>query len=447
MAWNSPRPIVPEEAQAKTGSKDSNFDFGSATSRVTHSSTQRNTKQSDFPMDKIINGVSQFRREHYLQNQARFEELAAKKQKPIALFITCADSRIDPNLITETEPGDLFLIRNAGNIVPPHGSPIGGESATIEYSVEVLGIRNIIICGHSQCGAMKAILDSQQSRRPAGGQRLVQQRRSDAADRAAEVPRPVGRRPDRRRHRRKRARADEQPQHAPLRRGPTVVGRAAGLRLVLRHRRGRVLQFDQREGRFVDLNGEVHAAAPLPIRSTMRGRPTSSSRGRRPRYAARQPVRREIRHGSCNMPSPSKTSRNLMLHWSETWRQDFLSSLVVFLVALPLCMGIALACGAPVAAGLVTGIIGGHRRRLSGRRAAAGERSRRRADGDLRRSHSRARHGGAGHRRADRRLFQLIAGLLKLGQWFRAVSPAVIHGMLSGHRRAHSVEPDSRHGR
>ena len=109
-------------------------------------------------MEKILAGVSHFRRAIYAQNRSFFQQLAAKQQKPIALFITCADSRIHPNLITQTEPGELFLVRNAGNIVPPHGAG-GGEAATIEYSVEVLGIRDIVICGHSQCGAIRALLD------------------------------------------------------------------------------------------------------------------------------------------------------------------------------------------------------------------------------------------------------------------------------------------------
>jgi carbonic anhydrase len=112
-------------------------------------------------MEKILAGVHEFRRHAYPQSRELFEQLAAKQQKPIALFITCSDSRVHPNLITQTEPGDLFLIRNAGNIVPPHGAPTGGETATIEYAVEVLGVRNIIICGHSQCGAMKALLSGE----------------------------------------------------------------------------------------------------------------------------------------------------------------------------------------------------------------------------------------------------------------------------------------------
>ena len=82
----------------------------------------------------------------------------AKGQNPETLFITCSDSRIDPNLLTRSQPGDLFILRNAGNIVPPHGAANGGEAATIEFAVAALGVKDIIICGHSHCGAMKGLL-------------------------------------------------------------------------------------------------------------------------------------------------------------------------------------------------------------------------------------------------------------------------------------------------
>lgn len=108
-------------------------------------------------MEKILNGIAQFRRDIFPERKEDFERLADKQQKPQALFITCSDSRVSPNLITMTDPGDLFLIRNAGNIVPPYGSSSGGEAATIEYAISVLGIKNIIICGHSRCGAMHAL--------------------------------------------------------------------------------------------------------------------------------------------------------------------------------------------------------------------------------------------------------------------------------------------------
>jgi carbonic anhydrase len=88
-----------------------------------------------------------------------FEQLALG-QHPRILFITCSDSRIDPNLITQTEPGELFIIRNVGNIIPPFGATTGGEGAAIEYAVEVLGVKDIIVCGHSHCGAMKGIVET-----------------------------------------------------------------------------------------------------------------------------------------------------------------------------------------------------------------------------------------------------------------------------------------------
>lgn len=88
-----------------------------------------------------------------------FEQLALG-QHPRILFITCCDSRIDPNLITQTQPGELFIIRNVGNIIPPYGATTGAEGAAIEYAIEVLGIKDIIVCGHSHCGAMKGLLET-----------------------------------------------------------------------------------------------------------------------------------------------------------------------------------------------------------------------------------------------------------------------------------------------
>ena len=112
-------------------------------------------------MHKILQGVHEFRQHIFPAQKAEFERLAAKQQRPVALLITCSDSRIHPNLITQTDPGDLFLIRNAGNIVPPYGAMSSGEIATIEYAVSVLGISNIILCGHSPCGAMDALMRSE----------------------------------------------------------------------------------------------------------------------------------------------------------------------------------------------------------------------------------------------------------------------------------------------
>lgn len=109
-------------------------------------------------MKKILAGVARFQKEVFPQYRDHFAKIAGR-QEPFALFITCADSRILPNLLTQTEPGDLFICRDVGNIVPPFGSVYGGVSATIEYSVAVLKVRDIVVCGHSDCGAMRGLLD------------------------------------------------------------------------------------------------------------------------------------------------------------------------------------------------------------------------------------------------------------------------------------------------
>jgi carbonic anhydrase len=108
-------------------------------------------------MRKLIAGLHEFQTKYFSQHRDLFEQLSTE-QHPRALFITCSDSRIDPNLLTQTEPGELFIIRNAGNIIPPYGATNGGEGAAVEYAVQVLGIRQIIVCGHSNCGAMKGLL-------------------------------------------------------------------------------------------------------------------------------------------------------------------------------------------------------------------------------------------------------------------------------------------------
>lgn len=109
-------------------------------------------------MEKLIAGHRHFLREVFPHQQDRFH-LLAEGQNPDTLFLTCADSRIVPDLILQTQPGDLFLCRNAGNVIPRAGEPAGGVSATVEYAVEVLRIRHLIVCGHSDCGVIRALMN------------------------------------------------------------------------------------------------------------------------------------------------------------------------------------------------------------------------------------------------------------------------------------------------
>ncbi len=108
-------------------------------------------------MKKLIRGLDEFRKTYVPSHQQLLEQLS-HGQKPRVLFITCSDSRVAPNLITNTDVGELFVIRNAGNIIPPFGAANGGEGGTIEYAITALGIEQVIVCGHSHCGAMKGLL-------------------------------------------------------------------------------------------------------------------------------------------------------------------------------------------------------------------------------------------------------------------------------------------------
>ena len=109
-------------------------------------------------MEKLVRGIHTFQTTHFSEHQDLFTQLS-KGQTPETLLITCSDSRIMPGLLTQSKPGELFVLRNAGNIVPPYGASSGGEGATIEYAVAALKVSHIVVMGHSHCGAMKGLLE------------------------------------------------------------------------------------------------------------------------------------------------------------------------------------------------------------------------------------------------------------------------------------------------
>ena len=120
-------------------------------------------------MEKLIRGIHRFRKQYWSENRELFQRLAEHGQSPETLFITCSDSRVVPTVITHANPGDLFIFRNMGNFVPPYSENLlegTGVAAAIEYAIEHLHVRDIIICGHSNCGAMKALY---QDRKDFGG--------------------------------------------------------------------------------------------------------------------------------------------------------------------------------------------------------------------------------------------------------------------------------------
>jgi carbonic anhydrase len=109
-------------------------------------------------MDRLVAGHKRFLKDVFPSKRDQFH-LLAETQAPEWLFITCSDSRIVPDLILGTGPGDLFITRNAGNVVPVTAQDVDGVTATIEYAVDVLRVKSAILCGHSDCGALKAALD------------------------------------------------------------------------------------------------------------------------------------------------------------------------------------------------------------------------------------------------------------------------------------------------
>ncbi len=108
-------------------------------------------------LEKLKSPVRKFRPEVYPGHQEKYDTAATTPQKPSALVIACADSRIDVETITSSGPGEIFITRNIGNLIPAYGEMLGGVSAVVEYAVSALGVKHIVVCGHSDCGAMKGL--------------------------------------------------------------------------------------------------------------------------------------------------------------------------------------------------------------------------------------------------------------------------------------------------
>jgi carbonic anhydrase len=112
----------------------------------------------DEVLEQLKDGVRRFQAEVYPQQAEVFAQAASEKQAPHTLFITCADSRVDPNLITSSGTGEVFVTRNIGNMVPAYGEMLGGVSAVVEFAVSALKVKHVVICGHTHCGAMAGLL-------------------------------------------------------------------------------------------------------------------------------------------------------------------------------------------------------------------------------------------------------------------------------------------------
>jgi carbonic anhydrase len=117
--------------------------------------------QKQDALARIAQGVAKFQSEIFPAQREMFERLR-RRQDPLALFVTCADARVVPNLFTQTEPGEIFIERNPGNMVPPYVEFVGGVTAGVEYAMVALKVPVIVVCGHTDCGVMKALLHPEQ---------------------------------------------------------------------------------------------------------------------------------------------------------------------------------------------------------------------------------------------------------------------------------------------
>lgn len=356
-------------------------------------------------MKKLIEGLKHFQ-EHVLWERQELFERAVHGQRPTAMLITCSDSRLLPETILQADPGDLFVSRNAGNLVPPPDAP-SGEAATIEYAINVLGVTDIIICGHYRCGAVRAILH------PGEGGELPKTREWLAC--AAETKAVIEKHHPGLHGEELWDKAVERnvlTQLSNLTKHPVVAAAlsAGAVRLhgwVLRFETSEVLAFDPISDSFSPLLDMPMVRAALPV-----------------------PVQPSTDHVEVALP---KISRPFVApRWFDAITNDVPASLVVFAVALPLCVAIAKASGVSTAASIITAIIGGVVVGLLG-------------GGPLQVSgptaglivvllgvQEKLGLASLGLIVFLAGLIQFAAGLLRLGQWFRAVSPAVILGMLAG---------------
>jgi len=113
-------------------------------------------------LNDLIKGNKEFRNsKKFIKLESELEDLVKNGQKPEVLFIGCSDSRVTPDLMLNSKPGDMFILRNVGNFVPPykHDEDYHGSAAAIEYAVAVLKVKHIIVCGHSHCGACKSLYE------------------------------------------------------------------------------------------------------------------------------------------------------------------------------------------------------------------------------------------------------------------------------------------------
>jgi len=219
-------------------------------------------------MQTLADGIHEFQTNYFVRNRELFERLATDGQRPQTLFITCSDSRVVPNLFTNAAPGELFIVRNVGNVVP-RALP-GGTAAAIEYAIEVLEVEQAVICGHTHCGAIQAVLDPSRMDRLPYVKRWLQEttrvrgiveERYGNLEGAARVTAAVA--------------ENVLVQLENLRAFPFVADRLASGRLhmngwVFKIETGEVFDYDPEQGQFLRLAPRTDSDAPRSLRAPER---------------------------------------------------------------------------------------------------------------------------------------------------------------------------------
>jgi carbonic anhydrase len=147
---------------------------------------------------RLIEGFRRFREQHFAEDDALYRQLVTEGQTPKTLVVACCDSRVDPALVLNSAPGDLFVIRNVANLVPPAESRLGGRhgtSAALDYAVRTLNVEHIIVLGHAHCGGIRALLQSGGDNAPESfinsWMRLAEQARASVLRDLPDAPLPV----------------------------------------------------------------------------------------------------------------------------------------------------------------------------------------------------------------------------------------------------------------
>lgn len=354
-------------------------------------------------MKKLIEGLRYFQENLHWERQELFEQ-STKGQKPQALLITCSDSRVLPETLLQADPGDLFVSRNAGNLVPGPESA-SGEAASIEYAVSALGVKDVIVCGHYRCGAVHAVLHPGEAVNLCKTHQWLSQFASTPDELRQAYPGLDGEELwDRAVEHNVLSQLENLKRHSSV----AAAIETGAIRLhawVLRFESSEILTYEPSEGAFV----------PLEYAKDKFSRQDATT--------ALSRVESRIDGGSSDQVPRSRF---------EALKCDFGASLVVFAVALPLCVAIAKSCNVTAAAGVIAaaiggvvlGWLGGGAMQVSGPTASLivvllGVVEQR---------------GLAGLALATvlAGAIQSVSGALRLGRWFRAVSPAVILGMLAG---------------